>query len=47
MGVDARYLEAMREAVEAAHGSLDAFLEDVLGVTADRREALRLHLVEA
>ena len=47
MGVDARYLEAMREAVEAAHGSLDAFLEDVLGVTADKREALRLHLVEA
>lgn len=47
MGVDARYLDAMREAVEAAHGSLDAFLEDVLGVTAERREALRLHLVEA
>lgn len=47
MGVHARYLDAMREAVEAAHGSLDAFLEDVLGVTAERREALRLHLVEA
>lgn len=47
MGVDARYLHAMREAVEAAHGSLDAFLEDVLGVTAKTREALRLHLVEA
>ena len=47
MGVDARYLEAMREAVEAAHGSLDAFLEDVLGVTPDTREALRLRLAEA
>ena len=47
MGVDARYLTAMREAVEAAHGSLDDFLEDVLGVTAQTRDALRLHLVEA
>ncbi|OZA93723.1 tyrosine-protein phosphatase [Altererythrobacter sp. H2] len=47
MGVDARYLEAMREAVEAAHGSLDAFLEDVLGVTPETREALRLRLLEA
>lgn len=46
MGVDARYLAAMREAVEGEYGSLDAFLETVLGVDAKRREALRLHLVE-
>ena len=47
MGVDERYLHAMRESVESAHGSLDAFLEDVLGVDEAKREALRLHLVEA
>ncbi len=47
MGVDARYLHAMRKAVEEAHGSLDAFLADVLEVDEARREALRLHLVEA
>lgn len=47
MGVDERYLAAMRKAVEAEYGSLDAFLKDVLGVDEERREALRLHLVEA
>ncbi|MEZ5694732.1 MAG: tyrosine-protein phosphatase [Altererythrobacter sp.] len=47
MGVDERYLLAMRKAVEAEAGSLDAFLKDVLGVDAEKREALRLHLVEA
>lgn len=46
MGVDERYLVAMRKAVEAEHGSLDAFLKDVLGVDEERRAALRLHLVE-
>lgn len=44
MGVDERYLIAMREAVEAEFGSIDAFMESVLGVDANRREALRLHL---
>lgn len=47
MGVDERYLAAMRKAVEAQYGSLDAFLQDVLGVDEERRAALRLHLVEA
>ncbi|WP_374405307.1 tyrosine-protein phosphatase [Pelagerythrobacter sp.] len=47
MGVDERYLHAMREAVEDAHGSLDAFLADVLGVDDARRDALRLQLVDA
>ena len=46
MGVDERYLHAMREAVEEAHGSLDVFLADVLEVDDARREALRLHLVD-
>ncbi|MFZ1742803.1 MAG: tyrosine-protein phosphatase [Pontixanthobacter sp.] len=47
MGVDARYLVAARKAVEEEHGSIDAFLRDVLEVSDDRREALRLHLIEA
>ena len=47
MGVDASYLHAMRKAVEEAHGSLDAFLRDVLEVDDARRDALRLHLIEA
>lgn len=47
MGVDPRYLNAMREAVEAEYATLDAFLERVLEVTPQTREALRLHLVQA
>ena len=47
MGVDARYLVAMRKAVEREHGSLDGFLADVLEVDSTRRDALRLHLMEA
>ena len=47
MGVDARYLAAMRKAVESEHGSLDVFLRDVLGVDEAQRDALRLHLIEA
>lgn len=46
MGVDERYLRTARKAVEEAHGSLDAFLSDVLEVDEERRQALRLHLVE-
>lgn len=47
MGVDARYLAAMRKAVEREHGSLDGFLVNVLEVNTARRDALRLHLIEA
>lgn len=47
MGVDARYLHAARKSVEEAHGSLDVFLADVLGVDDAKRAALRLHLVDA
>ena len=46
MGVDPRYIEAMKHAVETRYGSLDAFLEDELQVDADKRAALRLRLVE-
>ena len=46
MGVDARYLHASRKAMADSHGSIDAFLEQELGVDDERRAALRLHLVE-
>lgn len=47
MGVDARYLQAMYDAVDDEYGSTDAFLSDVLHVDDARREALRLHYIEA
>lgn len=47
MGVDERYLHAMREALIEHYGSVDAFLQDELGVDAAMRERLRLQLVEA
>ena len=46
MSVHPAYLDAARTAVESAHGSLDAFLADVLEVDGARRERLRAHLVE-
>ncbi|WP_336986713.1 tyrosine-protein phosphatase [Altererythrobacter aquiaggeris] len=46
MGVDARYLDAARDAVIRESGSIDAFLADVLGVDDGVRARLRLHLVE-
>ena len=46
MGVDARYIWAMRREVESRHGSLDAFADDVLGVDPARRETLRFRLLE-
>ena len=47
MGVDARYLEASRRAVQERYGSIDAFLEQELGVDDAMREALHLHLTES
>lgn len=47
LGVDARYLEASRRVLVDEYGSVEAFLERVLGVDAAMREQLRLHLVEA
>ena len=46
MGVDERYIYAMRKAVEATAGSLDAFCTDILEVDAAKRDALRRHLIE-
>ena len=45
MGVEESYLLAMRKAVEDEHGSVDAFLRDVLGVDDAAQKALRLHLL--
>lgn len=46
MGVDARYLEAARQALADTYGSTDAFLEQEIGVDDRMRAALREHLVE-
>lgn len=46
MGVDADYLNAAFRAAEERHGDLDRYLEEVLGVDAPRREALRAHYLE-
>ncbi len=47
MGVDADYLNAAFRSVEEAHGDLDRYLEEVLGVDAARREKLRAHYLDA
>ena len=47
MGVDERYLVAARKALVDQFGTVDAFLEEALGVDQAKREALRLHLVES
>ncbi len=46
MGVDARYLVASRQAVMQEFGTIDSFMEKVLGVDAERRDALRAHLLD-
>ncbi len=45
LGVDVEYLDAGLKEIRAQHGSLDAYLEDALGVDADVRAALRTQLV--
>lgn len=47
MTVDERYLRAARAALVERFGSVDAFLEQALGVDGAKRDALRLHLVES
>ncbi len=42
-GVEADYLNTALDAVEAQHGTIDAYLEAVLGIDAARRDALRGH----
>lgn len=46
MGVEPEYLEAAYVAVEERHGSIDAYLEEALGVDAAMRDKLRAALVE-
>ena len=40
------YLETALGAIRERHGSIDRYLEDVLGVTAERRQAIRARLLE-
>ena len=40
LGVEAHYLETAFAAIHQKHGSLDAYLQDVLGVDDARREAI-------
>lgn len=46
MGVDADYLNAAFKAAEAAHGTLDRYIKEVLGVDAARREKLQAHYLD-
>ncbi len=47
MGVEADYLDAAIDAVEARHGTIDAYLAAVLGVAQAQRDKLRQHYLEA
>ena len=40
------YLDAAFEEITESHGSVDAYVEDALGVNEDARERLRAHLLE-
>ena len=45
MGVEARYLAAAFEVIKAEHGSLDGYLETVVGLDAETRERVRAHIL--
>jgi protein-tyrosine phosphatase len=45
MGVEARYLAATFEVIKAEHGSLDGYLETVVGLDAPTRERVRAHIL--
>ncbi len=47
MGVDAEYLDTALAAATERYGSLDRYLDEVLGVDAPMRDALRQRLLEA
>ena len=47
MGVHPEYLEAARRSLKERLGSADAYLEQVLGVDAAKRAALKAQLVDA
>lgn len=46
MGVEPRYLEAGLDAMRHTHGSIDAYMEEALGLTPERRERLKERLLE-
>lgn len=46
MGVEARYLETAFAAIHERHRTLDAYLEEVLGVDAARREAIAHRILD-
>jgi len=46
LGVDADYIRAAFEAIEAAHGSVESYLQARMGVTADVLERLQAELLE-
>ena len=45
MGVEASYLAAAFEVIKAEHGSLDGYLEQVIGVDAAARDKVRAHIL--
>ena len=47
MGVDAEFLEAARHSVTSRFGTVEAYLEQVLGVDADMRAEIKAELVDA
>lgn len=46
LGVEAHYLETAFAAIHEQHGTLDAYLEDVLGVDAARRAAIAHRILD-
>jgi protein-tyrosine phosphatase len=46
MAAHPSYLEAALEAIDEEHGSLDAYLQQILGVTEALHSSLRAHLLE-
>ncbi len=46
VGVDAAYLETTFETIDAEYGSVDAYLDEALGVTPDVRTALQKSLLD-
>lgn len=46
MGVEPEYLDTAWAAIEERHGTVDAYLEEALGLDGEKRERLRAALVE-
>jgi protein tyrosine/serine phosphatase len=46
MGVEAAYLDTAFDAMTRRHGGINGYLQDALGLNAERRDALAARLVE-